>query len=196
VSLVLAGGALWFAKRSVEEAAETAEAAQKTADLAAETAERQRREHEAFLDLQNRRPELEPLLEVASLETLENGKTVAIIDWGALNTGTKTADQAIMVLLVGKSVKIERCGADGANRQAVEPILQDHIVSVNDQSLAAHSWNEDSDLRPNVKDIRTAALTFEEPGTYEVRVLIQHPEIENGSVTKSEFLLIPKKART
>jgi len=129
-----------------------------------------------------------------NLETQENGSTTALIKWAAFNSGSRSAENALILLYVARTVKIQRCNSAGSNLKTINPILQDHVVSVNGDPVASHSCNEDVDLRPNIQVNRHALLTFESPGTYEIGVLIHHADIEGGTARVSETVLVPRVA--
>lgn len=216
LSLGLAGGAVWFARKSVDDASSAANSAHETVETsqaiaghsqataehsaemakhAAESVALQREEHQAFIEAQNKKPDINVILELKSLETQNDGTTIATMRWGAVNVGTKTAENALMIILSSTSTQIQQCDSNGSHRRPVAVAVQtDHKVIVNGESVEAHSWNEDASLRPHIRETRTSALTFAEPGEYEIQVLVRHPEIESGSASASDTIRVPKVA--
>lgn len=222
VGVLIAVVAAWFAAtsardaaRSSESARRTADAAERTADAAEETAasskleaehsqklleqvqiqlELQQEEHAVLMAESKRQPKVRPVLSMEKMETSAAGPTSVFFQFGGGNDGSKTAEQALLLLLTPRTVELASCNLDGSNPKSILPTDQDYTLEANGEQVLSHSLNKTRDLRPNISELEGARLTFTKPGHYEIRLKVTHHSIEGGSLQVEETITIPTVA--
>lgn len=191
LSAILAFVALAIARQSAGDSKRSAAAAQRTADAADASAEltralaasaeqqlaMQRAEHDAFMAESNRRPDLAPTFQ--PIKTFDERSVV--VQWGVTNTGDKTAEGVVVLLIVPSSVVIESSNAEGLDRLPNNTIPQAGTLAAGEHTLPVHSVNMNADAVPGIQKVSWKTLTFPAFGVYDVLVRVVHRSLEAGS---------------
>lgn len=215
VSLLLAAGALIYAKVSSDAARGSAQAAETTAAAATQEAEQTREllrlaadQHERLVRESSRSPVLaapalcfqtmiDPgqltLAQIASVDPLHDfGQQIRL--WPVVvralfqNIGDKAADQTLARFVVPSEVGLWRSGPGGEHAQNVD-LHADELTlraATADSATYAHAWRIHH-LPPGQPEALHVLLVFREPGEYEAELQAQHEEAE---AVRGRFLII------
>lgn len=230
VSLILAGAALWFAKRSADAADRSAVAADDTAATASRTAkaaettaaaatqeaaqtrelvEIARDQHRRLLDEASRAPEFSPpqlviaktldpnMIPMGFLRDVDQmldapmprefTEWVIVFEATFRNVGNKAAEQALARFAVPDPVRLLRSGPAGEDLERVDlSPLKGYMLRLPGTELPAyaHAWR--FYLPPNQPEILYATLIFDEPGSYELELQIDH---EDAELVRQRFMV-------
>ena len=207
VSLLLAAGALIYAKRSSDASADSARAAAATAAIAKEEIEHTRKlvrlasdQHDRLVSESKRRPVLAaPSLSLRSMfgadkltlaQLASMGQPLHSLDlhprlWPIVveaafeNIGDKAADQTLARLILPIKVGLWRSDKDGEHSEDLD--LQIYQLSLSSPAGAdvAHSYSwRIPHLPPTQQEALHLLLVFRALGDYEVELQAQHEEAE------------------
>jgi hypothetical protein len=220
VSLLLAAGALIYARKSSDAARGSAEAAETTAAAATQEAEQTRElvrlatdQHERLVRESSRRPvlaapelSLQAMIDpggltmgqIASMGHRLHDLGQEIRLWPLVvrasfeNIGDRAADRALARFLVPAEVGLWRSGPGGEHPEDVDLHGDGLTLSASGEaSIAhAHAWRIQH-LPPGQPEALHVLLVFREPGEYEAELQAQHEEVEPVS---SRFLIrVPER---
>lgn len=211
-SLALAAVAAVIAVRSKRDAERSADAAERTAQSAAATTELtaqmeqrgveqlqiMRTEHAAFMKEQQRRPQVEPVLEVAGPPDSSKPLQV-LIRSGATNVGAKTAEGVLIMTLVPQGVTLVQATPEGRpiGAHPLEPQREQQLLG-NGAQRPVEGLGVRADVSPHVVQWDHFILTFPEPGIYEIATRCLHMDIAGGknwTVVELNLLAVPLQWR-
>jgi hypothetical protein len=207
VSLVLAAGALIYAKKSSDAASGSARAAEVTASAATQEAEQTREllrlaadQHERLVRESSRRPRIAaPSLEFQA--TVDPGELTlgqiaamrhplhelgqeirlwpVVVRASFENIGDKAADQTLARFLVPTAVGLWPSGPRGEHVEDVD-LHRDALAlraGGTESAAHAHAWRI-RHFPPGQPEALHVLLVFPEPGDYEAELQTQHPDAE------------------
>jgi hypothetical protein len=193
-SLVLAAVAAGVAIRSKRDAERSANAAERIARSASATAELtvemekrgaeqlgiMRTEHAAFMAEQQRRPEVEPVLEIAGAPN-QLAPLNVLIRSGATNVGLRTANQVLILTLVPMGIRVFRADPKGVPLEEIKLFPQrEQTLQRRGAQYPAEGFGVKVDVVPAVFQVDHLLLVFPEPDVFEIATRCFHQDIPDG----------------
>ncbi len=138
-----------------------------------------RDEHRAFMEERQRRPQIEPVLELGGPG---NQPPLHVpIRSGATNVGTMTAAGGLIMTLVPEGIEVMQLDGEGnvvASRELAPQ--REQTLRRRGAQYPAVGFGVDVDVRPGVFQADALLLIFPEPDVYEIATRCFHHDIPGG----------------
>jgi hypothetical protein len=205
VAIVLAVRAGKDARRSADAAERTAAAASASTRLAEESTAHAREQLEieraraaALAAEQNRRPKVEPSIEILVQDWSAADTPFVVVQIGAINRGDKTASDAHAILFMPAAISVHRCDEKGENRFAAQTVTQTgHQLKAAFDGRVSHDVHS-VDWALTLKQGGTRQVTWYRlglpaAGEYTLAFRVLHEDLQDGAETATHVLTIPPR---